>query len=260
MKVIILCGGIGTRLKEETEYRPKPMVEIGGKPILWHIMKLYAHYGYKEFILALGYKGDIIRHYFLNYQYYNNDFTVNLGIKNSVELHSNHSEHDWKVTLVETGLNSMTGFRVKLCKKYINEDNFLLTYGDAVSNVNITKLVNFHKSQNKIGTVTGVFPPSRFGDLTVSGDLVEKFKEKPKDLTGSNPINGGFFVFKKDFFSMIASDPTCDLEREPLETLANQEQLAIYKHYGFWQCMDTYRDYLLLNNLWINNPEWKVWE
>jgi len=261
MKVIILCGGMGTRLREETEYKPKPMVEIGGKPILWHIMKLYAHYGYKEFILALGYKGDVIRNYFLNYHYYNNDFTINLGIKDNIEVHSSHTEHDWKVTLVETGLNSMTGYRVKLCGKYINEDDFMLTYGDAVSDVNITKLVTFHKTQNKIGTVTGVFPPSRFGDLIVSGNLVERFKEKSKDFVDNNkPINGGFFVFKKEFLSMIPPDPACDLEREPLENLANQKQLAVYRHYGFWQCMDNYRDYILLNKLWIENPEWKVWE
>ena len=259
MKVIILCGGMGTRLRAETEYRPKPMVEIGGKPILWHIMKLYAYYGYKEFVLALGYKGDIIRNYFLNYHYYNNDFTVSLGMKEKVLVHGNHSEHDWKVTIVETGLDSMTGYRVKLCERYINEDNFMLTYGDAVSDININKLVDFHKNHQKIGTVTGVFPPSRFGDLTAKDDLVVQFKEKPKNATDSNPINGGFFVFKKEFLSMIPSDPQCDLERVPLENLANRKQLMAYKHHGFWQCMDTYRDYLLLNKLWGSNPEWKVW-
>jgi glucose-1-phosphate cytidylyltransferase len=259
MKVIILCGGMGTRLREETEYKPKPMVEIGGKPILWHIMKLYAHYDYKEFILALGYKGDVIRNYFLNYHYYNNDFTVNIGDKDGVDVHGKHSEHDWKVTLVETGLNSMTGYRVKLCGKYINEDNFMLTYGDAVSNVNISELVNFHGNHSKIGTVTGVFPPSRFGDLLIKGDIVDKFKEKPKNVSDYNPINGGFFVFKREFLSMIPSDPTCDLEREPLENITNKKQLAVYKHYGFWQCMDTYRDYMLLNKLWVKKPEWKVW-
>ena len=259
MRIVILCGGMGTRLREETEYRPKPMVEIGGKPILWHIMKLYAHYGYKEFILALGYKGDIIRNYFLNYHYYNNDITVSLGMKEKILVHGNHTEHDWKVTLVETGSDSMTGYRVKLCEKYIREDSFMLTYGDAVSNVDINKLVDFHKNHQKIGTVTGVFPPSRFGDLTTMGDLVMKFKEKPKNVMDGNPINGGFFVFKKEFLSMIPSDSQCDLERVPLENLANEKQLVVYKHYGFWQCMDTYRDYLLLNKLWIHNPEWKVW-
>ncbi len=260
MRVIILCGGLGTRLREETEYRPKPMVEIGGRPILWHIMKLYAHYGYNEFILALGYKGDAIRNYFLNYRYYNSDFTIHLSADENILIHNNHDAYNWKVTMVETGSESMTGYRVKLCGKYIEEDNFMLTYGDAVSNVNITELINFHKSHSKIGTVTGVFPPSRFGDLTVKGDLVEKFKEKQKNIRDSKPINGGFFVFKKEFLSMIPSDASCDLERAPLEGLANKRQLVVYKHYGFWQCMDTYRDYVLLNKLWVDSPEWKVWE
>jgi glucose-1-phosphate cytidylyltransferase len=259
MKVIILCGGMGTRLKEETEYKPKPMVEIGGRPILWHIMKLYANYGFKDFILALGFKGDVIRNYFLNYQFYNNDITVHLGEKDSVEIIGNHEEHDWKVTLVETGQDSMTGYRVKLCERFVGEENFMLTYGDAVSNVEISKLIDFHKSHGRIGTVTGVYPPSRFGDLTVSGDIVKRFKEKPKIQDGQNPINGGFFIFKREFFSMIPSDPSCDLEREPLENLAKDAQLAVYKHHGFWQCMDTYRDYLLLNKLWMSNPEWKIW-
>ena len=251
---------MGTRLREETEYRPKPMVEIGNKPILWHIMKLYAHYGYHEFILALGYKGDAIRNYFLNYDYYNNNFTVNLGVRNSIEIHGSHKERNWKITLVETGLESMTGYRVKLCEQYLGKEDFMLTYGDAVSNVNIAELVKFHKMLNKIGTVTGVFPPSRFGDLEVAGNLAKKFKEKKKDTTDRCPINGGFLVFKKEFLSMIPSDPACDLEKEPLENLSNQGQLAVYKHDGFWQCMDTYRDYVLLNHLWTSNPEWKVWE
>jgi len=259
MKVIILCGGMGTRLREETEYKPKPMVEIGGKPILWHIMKLYAYYGYKEFILALGYKGNVIRDYFLNYDFYNNDFTVHLGTNGRIDIHGRHEE-DWKVTLVETGLHSMTGYRVKVCGKYVTEDNFMVTYGDAVSNVNIKKLVDFHVKHGKIGTVTGVYPPSRFGDLLISGDRVIKFKEKTTELRDPDkPINGGFFVFKKEFLSMIPDDPACDLEGEPMQKLVEMGELAVYRHYGFWQCMDTYRDYLLLNRLWENNPEWKVW-
>ena len=249
MKAIILCGGMGTRLREETEYKPKPMVEIGGRPILWHIMKLYAFYGYKEFILALGYKGDVIRDYFLNYHYYNNDFTVHLGKKDCVEVLGNHEEHDWRVTLAETGQNSMTGYRVKLCEKYITEDSFMLTYGDAVSNIDISKLVAFHEERGRVGTVTGVYPPSRFGDLSVSGDRVSRFKEKPKLSRDQNPINGGFFVFKKEFFSMIPGEPSCDLERDPLEKLAEKGELAVFRHFGFWQCMDTYRDYVLLNKL-----------
>jgi glucose-1-phosphate cytidylyltransferase len=259
MKVIILCGGMGTRLREETEYRPKPMVEIGGRPILWHIMKLYSHFGYKDFILALGYKGNVIRDYFLNYDYYNNDFTVELGQRNGIKVHGNHTESDWRVTLLETGLNSMTGYRVKLCSKYITEEDFMLTYGDAVADIDLQRLVEFHRSQNTVGTVTGVYPPSRFGDLAVSDDLVTQFKEKSKDVVKQSPINGGFFVFKRRFFELIPSDPGCDLERTPLENLAKQNQLSVYKHYDFWQCMDTYRDFLLLNNLWDNAPQWKLW-
>jgi glucose-1-phosphate cytidylyltransferase len=259
MKVIILCGGLGTRLKEETEFKPKPMVEIGGKPILWHIMKLYSFYGYNEFILALGYKGDVIRNYFLNYKIYNNDFTIKLGDENSMLFHTNNEEKDWIVTLVETGEDSMTGFRTKLCEKFIYEDDFMITYGDAVSNINIKKLVEFHKKRNTIGTVTGVFPPSRFGDLNVEGDYVIKFKEKKLDIENQTPINGGFFVFKKEFFNYLENNNDLVLETEPMDKLVDKRQLSVFRHLGFWQCMDTYRDYVLLNNLWKTNPLWKIW-
>jgi glucose-1-phosphate cytidylyltransferase len=260
MKVIILCGGQGTRLREETEFKPKPMVEIGGKPILWHIMKLYSHYGYREFILALGYKGDVIRDYFLNYKFYNNDFTIKLENSNNVIFHTNNDEEDWVVTLAETGADSMTGFRTKLCEKYIYEDDFMLTYGDAVSNVNIKELVEFHKKQKTIGTVTGVFPPSRFGDLNVEGNYVVKFKEKITDIENQPPINGGFFVFKKEFFSILEEKKNLVLETEPMDRLVEKKQLSVFRHKGFWQCMDTYRDNQLLNNLWTTKPEWKVWK
>ena len=259
MKVIILCGGQGTRLREETEYKPKPMVEIGGKPIIWHIMKLYSHFGYKEFILALGYKGNVIRDYFLNYYNYNNDFTIELGT-GKTKVYGSHGEHDWKVTLVETGAESMTGYRVKCCEKYITEDGFMLTYGDAVCNVNIDDLVKFHKKSGKIGTVTGVYPPSRFGDLTIDGEKVLHFKEKSKDTSLQAPINGGFFVFKKKIFDLIDDDPKCDLERKPMDRLTEKNELSIYKHSGFWQCMDTFRDYEYLNSLWKKEPEWKLWD
>lgn len=260
MKVIILCGGMGTRLREETEYKPKPMVEVGGKPILWHIMKIYAHYGYKEFVIALGYKGDYIRNYFLNYQAFNNDFTINLGNHNELEIFGKHEESDWKVTLVETGATNMTGSRVKQCGRYITEDSFMLTYGDAVANVPIDKLIEFHKQAGTIGTVTGVFPPSRFGELQTNGNIVERFKEKPKHLEGREPINGGFFVFKKEFLDFIPdNDPTVDLEKAPLESLTNSGQLSVYRHSDFWQCMDTFRDNQYLNELWANEPVWKVW-
>jgi len=259
MKVIILCGGMGTRLREETEYKPKPMVEIGGKPILWHIMKIYSHYGYKDFILALGYKGNIIRDYFLNYFYYNNDITIHLGNKEEITVHNHHNEEDWRVTLVDTGKDSMTGYRVKLAGQYIKEDRFMLTYGDAVADVNIEKLVEFHKQKNTIGTVTGVYPPSRFGDLVTDGDRVVKFKQQLKETENREPINGGFFVFKKEFLDFIPDDPSIDLEKLPLDKLVAMNELSVYRHKGFWQCMDTYRDNLLLNKIWNSNPLWKVW-
>jgi len=260
MKLIILCGGMGTRLKEETEYKPKPMVEIGGKPILWHIMKTYSHYGFNDFILALGYKGNVIRDYFINYFYYNNDLTVDLGDKDKFIIHSQHNEDRWKVTLLDTGENSMTGYRVKLAGRYIEEDEFMLTYGDAVANVQIDKLVSFHRSQNTIGTVTGVYPPSRFGDLVVKDGMVQKFKQKVKDVKSQSPINGGFFVFKKEFLSLLPDDPTADLEGIAIEKITDDAQLSVFEHKGFWQSMDTFRESVLLNNMWKNNPEWKVWE
>ena len=262
MKVIILCGGMGTRLREETEYKPKPMVEIGGRPILWHIMKLYSHYGYNEFILALGYKGNVIRDYFLNYFYYNNDITIQLGNKDEIAVHNSHHEDNWKMTLVNTGLESMTGYRVKLAGRYVDGDRFMLTYGDAVANVNIEELANYHKKQGTIGAVTGVFPPSRFGDMVTSKEnpeIVQTFKEKSKIVSDEKMINGGFFVFKKEFLNMIPDDPSVDLERKPMEELTSKRELAVYRHKDFWQCMDTYRDYVYLNNLWEENPAWKVW-
>jgi glucose-1-phosphate cytidylyltransferase len=260
MKVIILCGGMGTRLREETEYKPKPMVEIGGKPILWHIMKLYAFFGYKEFILALGYKGDVIRDYFLNYYKYNSDFTVDLSKNGDIKVHNNEIKDDWKVTLVETGDESMTGYRVKLCGKYINEDNFMLTYGDAVADVNINQLIDFHSSKNTIGTVTGVYPPSRFGDLITSGDFVEIFNQQLKETENREPINGGYFVFKKEFLDLITDNASTDLEKLPLQALIKGKQLTVFRHKGFWQCMDTFRDYQYLNKMWLDNPMWKLWE
>jgi len=259
MQTIILCGGMGTRLREETEYKPKPMVEIGGKPILWHIMKHYAYYGYKEFILALGYKGDIIRDYYINYYKYNSDFTIDLANNGNIEIHNGAIEDGWKVTLVETGDDSMTGYRTKLAGKYISCDRFMLTYGDAVSNVNIQELLNFHIKMGMIATVTGVYPPSRFGDLVIKGNMVISFKEKLKDIENGNPVNGGFFIFEKEFLDLIPDNPSIDLEKLPMDKLVNMKQLSFFKHKGFWQCMDTYRDYQLLNKLWKDNPPWKVW-
>lgn len=258
MKVIILCGGMGMRLREETEYKPKPMVEIGGRPILWHIMKHYAHYGFKEFILALGYKGDVIRDFFINYYKYNRDFMVDLS-SGEIQILDGEGKEDWKVILVETGDHSMTGYRTKIAGKYITEDRFMLTYGDAVSNVNIQSLVDFHEKMNTIGTVTGVYPGSRFGDLVVEGAMVKEFKQQLKDVKNQKPINGGYFVFKREFLDYIPDDPAVDLEKAPIDALVRERQLSVFEHTDFWQCMDTYRDYVLLEKLWKENPLWKIW-
>lgn len=259
MKVIILCGGMGMRLREETEYKPKPMIEIGNRPILWHIMKHYSYFGYKDFILALGYKGDFIRNYFLNYYKYNSDFTINLGNNGDVEIHNDSIEDDWKITLAETGDESMTGYRVKLAGKYVTEDKFMLTYGDAVSDVNIKELVAFNEKMDTIGTVTGVYPPSRFGDLVIEGTKVRQFKQQLKDVKNQSPINGGYFVFKREFLDYIPDDPNVDLEKLPIDKIVDINQLSVYRHEGFWQCMDTYRDFNYLNKLWKENPMWKIW-
>lgn len=257
MKVVILCGGFGTRLREETELRPKPMVEIGGKPILWHIMKTFAHYGFKDFVLCLGYKGEVIKNYFLNYERLSNDFTIELGT-GDIEVHNQHEENGWRVTLVDTGQNAMTGARVKRVEKYITGDEFILTYGDGVIDLDINALVQSHRSSGKIGTVTGVSPRSHYGELGISNDRVVSFREKPykQDIF----ISGGYFVLETDFFKYLSDDEGCVLEREPLERLAEDGELAVHTHRGFWQCMDTYRDYLYLNELWDQgNAQWKVW-
>jgi len=258
IKVVILCGGLGTRMKEETEYRPKPLVEIGNRPILWHIMKIYAHYGYMDFILCLGYKGEMIKDYFLDYEAMNNDFTIRLGNRSSIQFHSNHRESDWNVTLVDTGEETQTGARVKRIEKYIDSDLFMVTYGDGVGSINIKELLEFHKSYAKIGTITGVRPSSRFGELKTKNNKVVKFHEKPQVSEGL--INGGFFVFNRKFFKYLWDADNCALEKEPLERLTKDEQLMIYTHKGFWQCVDTYRELELLNELWYSeNPPWKVW-
>jgi glucose-1-phosphate cytidylyltransferase len=258
MKVVILCGGRGTRLKEETEFRPKPLVRIGNKPVLWHIMKIYAHYGFKDFILCLGYKGDMIKEYFLNYEITNNDFTIQLGNRNNIKFHNSHQEKDWSVTLADTGEEAQTGARIKRVEKYIDSDLFMVTYGDGVANLNIKELLKFHQAHGKIGTMTGVHPSSRFGELVIKGDGVLQFNEKPQVKEGL--INGGFFVFNKEFFNYLKEDDNCYLERQPLEKLAKEGELMVYPLDGFWQCVDTYRELELLNNLWESpNPPWKVW-
>ena len=250
---------MGSRLREETEYKPKPMVEIGGRPILWHIMKHYSFYGFNEFILALGYKGDVIRDYFLNYYKYNRDFTVDLS-NGDVHIEDEGIKNNWKVTLVETGDDSMTGYRTKLAGKYIHEDKFMLTYGDAVATVNLKELVEFHKRMDTIGTVTGVYPPSRFGDLVLNGDMVKQFKQQLKDIKNQQPINGGYFVFKKEFLNFLHDDPNADLEKRAMDKIVEENQLSVFLHSEFWHSMDTYRDNVRLNKMWKENPVWKIWK
>ncbi len=258
-KVVILCGGRGVRFHEATEFKPKPLVEIGEKPILWHIMKTYAHYGYQDFLLCLGYKAEMIKKYFCDYQMMNSDFTIHWGSRTTTEIHNLPQEQGWRVTLAETGLNAMTGARIKRIEKYIDSDLFMLTYGDAVTNLNIERLVDFHRTHNKIGTITAVRPLSRFGELQVRKDkTVKEFREKA--AIKGDYINGGFFVFDRRLFSYVDDDDSCIFERKPLEKLARDGELAAYIHDGYWQCMDTYRDWQQLNQDWeIGNPPWKVW-
>ena len=258
VKVVILCGGQGMRIREETEFKPKPMIEIGNKPLLWHIMKHYAHYGFRDFVLCLGYKGEKIKQFFWEYEINNGDWTIELGEKDRIIFHDGHREQGWKVTLAETGLDSMTGSRIKQIEKYIDTDLFMLTYGDGVSDVNLQKLLEFHREHGKIGTVTGVRPPSRFGELIVDGNRVRDFSEKPQ--TSDGYVSGGFFVFDKRMFKYVSADPGCIFERAPLEQLSVDQELMVYTHTGFWQCMDTIRDMNYLNELWNSgNAPWKVW-
>lgn len=257
MKVVILAGGFGTRISEESHLKPKPMIEIGEYPILWHIMKIYSSYGFREFIICLGYKGYKIKDYFLNYYLYKSDITVDFNNKNKQFIH-HHDAEPWKITLVETGLETLTGGRVKRIQKYIGNEPFMLTYGDGVSNIDIRKLVQFHKDHGKLATLTATQPTGRFGALNLtSNQLVESFKEKLKGDGGW--INGGFFVFQPEIFEYIEGDQTI-LEQEPLEKLAMKGQLMAYKHSDFWHPMDTLRDKNYLEELWTSNTApWKVW-
>jgi len=257
MKVVILCGGQGTRLREETEYRPKPMVEVGGKPILWHIMKLYAHHGFHDFVLCLGYRGNMIKEYFLNYEAMNNDFTICLGQKARLDFNDSHKEQDFRVTLADTGQETMTGGRIKRIEKYVDGETFLVTYGDGVADVNITDLLAFHKSHGKMATVTTVRPHSRFGLLATASDgNVLTFSEKPQ-IDGWS--SAGFLVFDRRIFDYLDGDD-CILEREPMERLVAEGQLMAYDHNGFFFAMDTYREYLHLTELWQSGKApWRVW-
>jgi glucose-1-phosphate cytidylyltransferase len=259
MKVVILCGGRGTRLREETEVRPKPLVEIGDRPILWHIMKIYSHFGFRDFILCLGYKGELIKEYFLNYEALNSDFTVRLGSRQDIEFHSEHLEECWNVTLVDTGKQAQTGARIKRIERYIDSDTFMVTYGDGVGNIDIKKLLEFHRASKKIGVVTGVHPASRFGELSVKEGNTVEFSEKPQVKEGF--INGGFFVFNRKIFNYLKSDDNCYLEGEPLKRLAKDKELCVYLHEQFWQCMDTQRELDILNDLWSHQAApWKLWK
>ena len=257
MKVIILAGGLGTRLSEETDIKPKPMVEIGGKPILWHIMKIYSHYGFSDFVICLGYKGYVIKEYFANYFLHQSDVTIDLK-ENKMEIHQSKAE-PWKITLVDTGLNTMTGGRIKRVKKYIGNETFMLTYGDGVGNVDIHALLKFHQSHKKYATVTSVQPSGRFGALNLDNNkTVLSFQEKPRG--DGSWINGGFFVLEPEVFDYIRSDETV-WEKEPLEGLAREGQLAAHIHTGFWQPMDTLRDKNQLEELWKDErAPWKLWE
>nr|BCN18885.1 glucose-1-phosphate cytidylyltransferase [Vibrio cholerae] len=256
MKVLILAGGFGTRLSEETDVRPKPMVEIGGKPILWHIMKIYSQHGYNDFIILLGYKGYYIKEYFSNYFLHQSDVTIDLK-NNAMKIHKNTSE-EWTVTLLDTGLHSMTGGRVKRAQEIIGDQPFMLTYGDGVSDVNITELVDFHKSHGKAITMTAVQPDGRFGAIEIEGDKITQFLEKPKG--DGSWINGGFFVCQPEVFDYITEGDGTVFEQAPLQKLAENGELYSYKHHGFWKCMDTLKDKIDLDEMLKNNKaKWKSW-
>ena len=258
--VAILCGGKGTRLREETEFRPKPMITVGDRPMIWHIMKTYAYYEFKDFMLCMGYKGEQIRDYFINYDWNHSDILLELGNKSITKLNSGHDEEDWRLWLIDTGQETLTGGRLKRLTLYLDKigaDLFLATYGDGVADVDIKALVDYHKSHGKLATVTAVRPPSRFGEMVIQDQLVGTFKEKPQ--TSEGWINGGYFVLHRKVLDLIQDDTTV-FEAEPLHILAEKGELAVYQHEGFWQCMDTYRELELLNDLHNKNQApWQVW-
>lgn len=257
MKVVILCGGMGTRLKEETEFKPKPMVNIGGKPILWHIMKTYAHYGFNEFVVALGYKGDMIKEYFLNQKYFTRDFTLDIQ-NGATEIHQKNSFDeeldDFKITFVNTGLESLTGERLRRIRPYLNGERFMCTYGDGVGNIDIAALMKFHEEKGKIGTITGVHPRSKWGLVDVDGEqLATEFRQKP---VLREYVNGGFMVMENEFIDYIEEG---EMIEKGLERLLPKKELGVFNHDDFWLGMDTYQDMAYLNKLWNTDPKWKVW-
>lgn len=252
--VFVLCGGLGTRLREQTDVRPKPMVEIGGRPILWHIMRSYAHFGFRRFVLCLGYRSEVVKRYFLEYSMLNSDFSVDLkGGSDGIEIHSTDHEDDWRVTLADTGERTMTGARIaRAAARHLGDaETFAVTYGDGVTDADLGAELEFHRSHGRIGTVLGINPPSRFGELVLDGDRVRSFEEKP-DLA-SSWVNGGYFLFERRFIDYLDSDESCILERDPLKRLAADGELRIRRHPGYWACMDTQRDYEHLNRLWADD-------
>ncbi len=259
MKAVILCGGLGTRIRDANESLPKPMLPIGEKPVVWHIMKMYAQHGIREFVLCVGYKSWMFKEFFLNYQAMTTDLTVRLGTHGSVEFHGRHSEEDWTVTLADTGIETSTAGRVAAVRQYVqNDDTFLLTYGDAVSDLDIRAVIDFHKTHGKIATVTAVRPPGRFGEMRIDGTHVQDFNEKPQTSEGF--INGGFFVCDARRFFPYLGKADMPLEREPMQSLVRDGQLEAFAHKGFWQPMDTMREYQLLNELWsTGKAPWKSW-
>nr|CRH05787.1 Glucose-1-phosphate cytidylyltransferase [Candidatus Magnetococcus massalia] len=260
MQVVILCGGLGTRLREETEFRPKPMVPIGNRPILWHIMKYYASFGFKEFVLALGYKGESIKEYFLHYELMNSDITVSLGQPSRYEIHNGHPEDDWTISLIHTGESALKGARLKRLERYIKGDRFMVTYGDGLADLDLAAQQRFHQQHGRLATVTGVNLASRFGRLKTAEDgRVSRFFEKPHGAV-EEPINGGFFIFERGIFDYLSDDDRCDLERGALERVTEAGELVAYPHPGFWACMDTLRDQEYLNQLWQQDEApWKRW-
>jgi glucose-1-phosphate cytidylyltransferase len=258
MQVVILCGGFGTRLREETAFRPKPMVEIGEWPILWHIMKYYASYGHRDFVLSLGYKGHLIKEYFWHYELMSNDVTLELGRPEARQIHHANDEAGWKITLADTGLHALKGARLKKVERHIHDQTFMCTYGDGLANVDLDKLIAYHRSHGKLATVTGINPTSRFGELGIEGDEVKSFREKPR--AANSLVNGGFFVFERPILDYLTRDDECDLEVGALENIAQAGQLRVFRHEESWACMDTDRDRTHLNKLWdTGHAFWKRW-